>query len=129
MRVGVNTMNLNGNLLSFTEHLVSISDFSKGKTSKIFDDVKNNNTEYVVLKNNQPTAILVSMEMYKELVEKANKMEILLENIEDSRLLNLAQGIIENSVVESFDSFDKVVSQFGFDPESIKKNCESAEIE
>jgi PHD/YefM family antitoxin component YafN of YafNO toxin-antitoxin module len=129
MRAGVNTMNLSGNLLNFTEHLVSISDFSKGKTSRIFDDVKNNNTEYVVLKNNQPTAILVSMEMYKELVEKASKMEVLLESIEESRLFNLAQGIMGNSDTKSFEPFDKVVSEFGFDPDAIKKNCESVEIE
>lgn len=69
------------------------------------------------------------MEMYKELVEKASKMEILLESIEYSRLLKLAQGIMKNSDVESFEPFDKVVSEFGFDPEAIKKNCESVEIE
>lgn len=29
-----------------------ISDFSKGKTAKIFDDIKQKHSEYIVLKNN-----------------------------------------------------------------------------
>lgn len=47
--------------------LISISDFSKGKTSNIFEDVKTNNSEYVVLKNNQPTGVVVSYEWYNQM--------------------------------------------------------------
>ena len=54
MKAGQNIMD--NEILNFTERLIPISDFSKGKTSRIFDDVKNNHTEYIVLKNNQPTA-------------------------------------------------------------------------
>lgn len=38
MKAGA-VVDVNENLLKFTEHLVSISEFSKGKTSKIFDDI------------------------------------------------------------------------------------------
>lgn len=65
-------------ILDLTDRLIPISDFSKGKTSQIFDDVKNNNAEYVVLKNNQPTALLISIDSYRELLEKAAKMETLI---------------------------------------------------
>lgn len=41
--------------MDFTERLVPISDFSQGKAGKIFSDVAENNNEYIVLKNNQPS--------------------------------------------------------------------------
>lgn len=53
-------------LADFTEKLVSISEFSQGKAGKIFSDVAKNNAEYIVLKNNQPVAVVVSMEEYRE---------------------------------------------------------------
>ncbi len=116
-------------ILRFSDHLISISDFSKGKTAKIFDDVKNNKAEYIVLKNNQPTAMVVSMESYKELIDKATIMEFLFERIDESRLFNLAEGRMNNADTNSFKLFDDVVRGFGFDPEEIEKDCESVEIE
>lgn len=53
-------------LMDCIEKLVPISDFSQGKAGKIFSDVAENNSEYIVLKNNQPTAVLVSVKEYKE---------------------------------------------------------------
>ena len=73
MKAGQNIMD--NEILNFTERLIPISDFSKGKTSRIFDDVKNNNTEYIVLKNNQPTAMVISLDSYRELVAKASKKQ------------------------------------------------------
>ena len=90
MKAGQNIMD--NEILNFTERLIPISDFSKGKTSRIFDDVKNNNTEYIVLKNNQPTAMVISLDSYRELVEKASKMETLLDKIEEIRLFNIASA-------------------------------------
>lgn len=78
------TIDLGGRLAK----LVSISDFSKGKTSNIFEDVKANNAEYVVLKNNQPTGVIISYEWYdkmksvlidyKEMLEKKSKTPVLI---------------------------------------------------
>ena len=128
MKVGA-VVDVNENLLKFTEHLVSISDFSKGKTSKIFDDVKNNNTEYIVLKNNQPTAIVVSMESYRELVKKAAKMEALLEKIEEARLLKLAESRMESFDPETAVDFEDFVKEQGFDMDEIVAGADSVEIE
>lgn len=122
-------MNINENLLHFTEHLVSISEFSKGKTSKIFDDVKKNNTEYIVLKNNQPTAMVVSIDMYKDLVEKASKMEILLEKIEENRLLNIAESRMKKFESKAAKSHEDFVREMGFDPADIERNAESVDID
>ena len=66
-------------LLEFTERLVPISDFSQGKAGKIFNDVSENNKEYIILKNNQPTAVLLSIKEYKDTQEKVAKLEKLLE--------------------------------------------------
>lgn len=128
MKVG-GVVDVNENLLKFTEHLVSISDFSKGKTSKILDDVKNNNTEYIVLKNNQPTAIVVSVETYIQLVEKAAKMEALLEKIEEVRLLKLAESRMENLGPENVVDFEDFVNEQGFGMDEIIAGADSVEIE
>lgn len=128
MKAGA-VLDVNENLLKFTEHLVSISEFSKGKTSKIFDDVKNNNTEYIVLKNNQPTAIVVSMESYRELVKKAAKMEALLEKIEEARLLKLAESRMESFDPETAVDFEDFVKEQGFDMDEIVAGADSVEIE
>lgn len=63
--------NVKCELYNFTGNLIPISNFSRGKTSKIFDDVKNNNAEYIVLKNNKPSAVILSISRYTELINKA----------------------------------------------------------
>jgi prevent-host-death family protein len=73
-------------LVEFTEKLVPISDFSQGKAGKIFNDVAENNSEYIVLKNNQPTAVVISIQKYSETQNKLSKLERLLENIENVEL-------------------------------------------
>lgn len=69
---------INNQILNFADKLIPISDFSKGKTAQIFEDVKNNNTEYIVLKNNQPTALVISIDNYREMADKAAKMDYYL---------------------------------------------------
>lgn len=69
-------------LADFTEKLVPISDFSQGKAGKIFSDVYENNTEYLVLKNNQPTAVVISVNEYKEAQRKIAHLEKILEEFE-----------------------------------------------
>lgn len=65
-------------LLDLTERLVAISDFSQGKAGKIFSDVTENNMEYIVLKNNQPIAVLLSVEEYRDIKAKAENYERLM---------------------------------------------------
>ena len=129
MKAGMNGMDIDYCLLKFTQHLVTISDFSRGKTAQLFDDVKNNNTEYVVLKNNQPTAMVISLDMYKTLVEKAAKMEQLLDKIEENRLYAQAENVSNKTDASSYDDFDDVCMGLGFNPKKIETECESVEIE
>jgi prevent-host-death family protein len=112
-------------MMEFTEKLVPISDFSQGKAGKIFNDVAENNSEYIVLKNNQPTAVLLSVSEYKETQEKLSKIEQFLENIENIRLLKMAEER-SGSHTSSFESF---VAEEGYSMEELKELAESVEFE
>lgn len=112
-------------LLDLTERLVPISDFSQGKAGKIFSDVAENNNEYIVLKNNQPTAVLVSIKEYRDTQEKVDKLERLLEKIENIRLLKIA----EKRANDNTSSFEDFVNEQGFSMEELEELAESVEFE
>lgn len=112
-------------LLELTERLVPISDFSQGKASKIFNDVAENDNEYIVLKNNQPTAVLLSVKEYRNTQEKLAKLETILEKIENIRLLKLA----ENRADDRTSSFESFVQEQGFSMEELEELSESVEFE
>ena len=109
----------------FTEKLVSVSDFSQGKAGKIFSDVAENNIEYVVLKNNQPTAVVISVSEYKNTQRKVAMLEEILEKMENLRLLKLA----ENRTKDNLTSFEEFVANEGFSMEELERLAESVEIE
>ncbi|MDE6846577.1 MAG: type II toxin-antitoxin system Phd/YefM family antitoxin [Lachnospiraceae bacterium] len=112
-------------ILDLAERLVPISDFSQGKAGKIFSDVAENNKEYIVLKNNQPTAVLVSIKEYRETQEKLSKLEQLMEKIENIRLLKLAENRADNHTT----SFETFVNEQGFTMEALEELSESVEFE
>lgn len=116
---------MSATLLDLTERLVSISDFSQGKAGKIFNDVAENNNEYIVLKNNQPTAVLVSVKEYRDIQEKVVMLERMLEKIENIRLLKLAESR-RNDNTTSFESF---VNEQGYSMEELEELSESVEFE
>lgn len=112
-------------LLDLTERLVPISDFSQGKAGKIFNDVAENNNEYIVLKNNQPTAVLLSIKEYRDTQEKIAKLEAFLEKIENMRLLKLAERRADSNTT----SFEEFVSGQGFSMEELEELSEGVEFE
>ena len=112
-------------LLELTERLVPISDFSQGKSGKIFSDVAENDHEYIVLKNNQPTAVLLSVKEYRNTQKKLARLEELLEKIENIRLLKLA----ENRANDNTSSFESFVQEQGFSMEELEEVSESVEFE
>ena len=109
----------------FTEKLVSISDFSQGKAGKIFSDVCENNAEYIVLKNNQPTAVVISVHEYKETQKKITQLERILDMMENLRLLKIAESRKNNT----YTPFEDFVAEEGFDMKELEALCESVEIE
>lgn len=119
----VDTMGLT--LLDLTERLVPISDFSQGKAGKIFNDVAENNNEYIILKNNQPTAVLLSIKEYREIQEKSAQLEELLDKIENIKLLKLAESRVDDST----SSFEAFIKEQGFSIEELEEISESVEFE
>jgi prevent-host-death family protein len=116
---------MNKALLELTEKLVPISDFSQGKAGKIFNDVSENNSEYIVLKNNQPTAVLLSVKEYRQIQEKLSQLEQISEKIENIRLLKIAESR-RDAHTTSFESF---VAEEGFSMNELEKIAESVEFE
>ncbi len=112
-------------LADFTERLVPISDFSQGKAGKIFTDVAENNNEYIVLKNNQPTAVLLSVQEYRETQKKVAKLEKLLETVENFRLLKLAESRIGDNTTP----FEDLVAEEGLSMDELEELAESVEFE
>ena len=116
---------MNGALLELTERLVPISEFSQGKAGKIFNDVVKNNKEYIVLKNNQPTAVVISMQEYKKTQEKLAKFEKILERVEEIRLMRLAEIRANNNSM----SFEDFVEEQGFSMQELEELAGSVELE
>lgn len=112
-------------LVELTEKLVPISDFSQGKTGKIFNDVVKNDNEYIILKNNQPTAVLLSVKKYKETQKKLDKLEKLLEDMENIRLLKLAESRANSNTTD----LEDVVIEEGFSMQELEELSESVEFE
>jgi len=112
-------------LADFTEKLIPISEFSQGKAGKIFADVAKNNSEYIVLKNNQPTAVVVSVKEYRDLQKKITRFETLMEKIENIRLLNL----VEHRIGDSTTLFEDFIKEENFTMNELESLKESVEFE
>lgn len=115
-------------VLGLVKRLVPVSDFSKGRTAKIFEDIKKNNHEYIVLKNNQPTAVLLSLEAYSEMVYKVRKIESMLTRIEDNRLVKKAQRVSENFDYSGAASFQEVLALLGLTEVEVEELAESVVV-
>lgn len=97
------------------ESLVPITQFNRGQASRIFDKLQTKN-QLIVLKNNQPTAIILSLEEFNRLNEIEEDYDLLLE----------ANKRLENNS-ETF-SMKEVMEDFGISEDDII-NAEDVEIE
>lgn len=70
------------------DSLIPITMFNKGQASKIFDKLSSQK-ELIVLKNNVPSAVILSPEEYKRLSEIAEDYTLLLEAV---RRINSSEG-------------------------------------
>lgn len=97
--------------------LVSITQFNKGQASKIFDRLSSEK-QLIVLKNNVPSAVIISPDEYIRLSEIA----------EDYFLLTEAQERLKNNMGKKNLSFEEVMQNYGLTEEDIE-NAEDLEIE
>lgn len=64
---------------------VPISEFNKGKASKIFDDVEKDGLR-IVYKNNKPVCVLLKPEDYKSLLESVEFYESIIDKYNAARI-------------------------------------------
>ena len=102
---------------NFLQSLVPISQFNKGQAAKIFDRL-HSERELIVLKNNQPSAIILSPEEYTRLTEIEEDYFLLLEA--DKRMADNGN----NKTI----SFDSVMSNLGISEDDLL-DTEDVDIE
>ncbi len=101
----------------FLQSLIPISQFNKGQAAKIFDRL-HSERELIVLKNNQPSAIILSPEEYTRLTEIEEDYFLLLE----------ANKRMEENGSNKTISFDSVMSNLGISEEELV-DTEAVDIE
>ena len=89
--------------------LVSITQFNRGQASRIFDRLSKE-SQLIVLKNNQPSAVILSPEEYERLLEIEEDYLLMLE--EQTRLIN-NEGLPTSSLEE-------VMNELGITEEDLK---------
>lgn len=99
------------------QSLVPISKFNKGQAAKIFDRL-HSERELIVLKNNQPSAIILSPEEYTRLTEIEEDYFLLLE----------ANKRMEDNGNKETISFDSVMNNLGIS-EAELLDAEDVDIE
>lgn len=112
--MGVFIMAISAGLL---QSLVPISQFNRGQAAKIFDRL-HSEKELIVLKNNQPSAIILSPEEYTRLTEIEEDYFLLLEA--DKRMKG-------NGNKETI-SFNSVMSNLGISEDELL-DMEDVDIE
>ena len=58
------------------DNIVPITLFNRGQAGKIFGEVKNGSPK-IVIKNNEPEAVIISPDEYKEIMERIENAELL----------------------------------------------------
>lgn len=89
--------------------LVPITQFNKGQASKIFDRLRTQN-RLIVLKNNSPSAVILSPEEYERLSEIEENYQLLL----------LAQKRMESGSKEHAITFRDAMDELGISEEELK---------
>lgn len=97
--------------------LVSISQFSKGQATQVFDRLREE-PQLVVLKNNVPAAILLSPNEFSRLAEIEENYSLLL----------MAQARLSNHGLENAKDEQSVMTNLGISEEDIL-SAEDVEIE
>lgn len=97
--------------------LISITQFNRGQAAKIFDRLRTER-QLVVLKNNQPSAIILSPEEYARLSEIE----------EDYTLLTEANDRLVNNIGRASLDYTTVLNNLGFTEQEVN-DAEDVEIE
>lgn len=86
-------------------HMISVSELGRGQASRVIQDVEKSKQQYIVVKNNKPQAVLISIEEYMSLMESKEELELLL--IANDRMKVLNQTIDFEQILSEFDLTEK----------------------
>lgn len=109
----------NLDLRNALNHIISVSDLGRGKASKVIQDVEKNKDQYIVVKNNRPQAVILSIDEYNTLMETREELELLL----------LATKRFSENDSEKYTSMKNVLEEMGVSDSEIDELAESVEIE
>lgn len=98
------------NAANILNSLIPISQFNKGKAAQIFDRLRTEK-ELIVLKNNQPSAVILSPEEYTRLTEIEEDYMLLLE----------ANSRLEASGEKQGISFENVLVHLGISEKELEE--------
>lgn len=112
------TLMEHSSIFSMFNNFISQTDFNKGKSARIFDRAKKEKC-LIVMKNNTPSAIILSPEEYARLAE--------LE--ENFNLLMLTQNRLENYDSNKDIPFSEILKKDGLTIDELKTMDIDAEIE
>ena len=87
------------NAVNVIDSIVPISRFNKGEASKIFADVKKFGTR-IVVKNNTPECVLMSPQVYQDMMEEYENAMLLAES--RKRLSDDVEYINHKAVMEKY---------------------------
>ena len=90
--------------------LVPITQFNRGQASRIFDRLRTER-QLVVLKNNQPAAVILSPEEYTRLTEAEEDYQLLLLARERLAGDNLQNAIPEQDVLSGLGITEEEIAQ------------------
>lgn len=101
------------------EHIISVSELGRGKASKVISDVECNKEQYIVVKNNKPQAIIMSIDEYSEL----QKLK------EEYGLLQVASQRVAETNDDEYISYKDVINELDITDDELKELADDVEIE
>ncbi|MBI9014641.1 MAG: type II toxin-antitoxin system Phd/YefM family antitoxin [Clostridiales bacterium] len=101
------------------DNIISVSELGRGKASKVIQNVESNKEQYIVVKNNKPQAIIMSIEEYSDLQKLREEYE----------LLKLAAQRVSESNDAEYRSIDDVMKDLDIDEKDLEDLEDDVDIE
>jgi len=116
-------------LRAVVDSIISITDLSRGKVSKVVQNVVEEGREYIIVKNNEPQAVLISVNDYTQLMNDHERVKHLEEELENLELLLIAEERLKNARPADFVEENVVFKELGVSSSEVRELIDKVEIE
>lgn len=113
----MNMLARNFDLRPAINHMISVSDLGRGQASRVIQDIEKSKEQYIVVKNNKPQAVLISIEEYMSLMESKEELELLL-------IANDRMKVQKESI-----DFEQILDEFGLSENELDQIESDVDIE